>query len=234
MKLSPRLKMVADMVRPGVVAADIGTDHAYIPIYLLQNQICPRAIASDLRQGPLENARMTIFAAGLMGEIDVRQSDGLDRIGAHEAQDIILAGMGGNLIVDLLARTAWLRNSEKRLLLQPMSHAEDVRQYLCDNGFKILFEQACFEDKRVYIALCACFADAPLPCFSPAYYYIGELPANGTAAAEKHIKNTTGRLTKRISALTVADIKPEEAAYLRAIVKEIPNHRRTRCADQSS
>ncbi len=224
MKLSPRLKMVADMVRPGVVAADIGTDHAYMPIYLLEKRICPTVIAADLKQGPLENARMSVSFAGLTDKIDVRLSDGLDRIEAHEAQDIIIAGMGGNLIVELLARTAWLRDSEKRLLIQPMSHAEVVREYLCKNRFKILFEQACFEGSRVYTAMCASFQDAPLQSFGSAYYYIGELVKSGSAAADWHIEKTYKRLAKRMNALAVSDINPEEVAHLQAILKDIAHH----------
>lgn len=222
MRLSPRLKMMAEMVRPGVVVADIGTDHAYLPIYLLEKQICPAAIATDLKQGPLENARTSVAFAGLKDKIDVRFSDGLDSIESHEAQDIILAGMGGILIVDLLSRTPWLRSGEKRLLLQPMSNAEIVREYLCENGFKILFEQACLEDHRDYIALCASFQDRPTQSFSPAYYYIGELPKTDNAAAGKYIKRTTKHLTKRVKALSAAGIKPGEVAHLQAILKDMP------------
>ncbi len=221
MKLSPRLKMVAEMVRPGLVPADIGTDHAYIPIYLLRKQVCPSAIAADVKQGPLENATRRVALAGLRDKIDVRLSDGLDRIESHEAQDIILAGMGGMLIVELLARTPWLRNSEKRLLLQPMSHAEVVREYLCKNGFRILFEQACFEGRRVYIAMCASFQEAPLQNFNPAYYYIGELLKTGNAAADKYIEKTHKHLAKRMNALTAAGVKTQEVAHLQAILKDI-------------
>ncbi|HZK39732.1 MAG TPA: class I SAM-dependent methyltransferase [Clostridia bacterium] len=224
MRLSPRLKMMADMVRPGVVVADIGTDHAYLPIYLLKKHICSTAIAADIKQGPLENARTSVALANLGSKIDVRLSDGLDRIEAHEAQDIIIAGMGGILIVDLLARTPWLRDGEKRLLLQPMAHAELVREYLCKNGFKILFEQACFDDGRDYIALCASFQDSSTQDVDPAYYYTGELPKTGNPAANKHIKRTTKHLTKRVNALTESGRKPKEVARLQAILKDMPKH----------
>ena len=221
MKLSPRLKMVADMVRPGVVVADIGTDHAYLPIYLLQNGICPGAIASDVRQGPLENAGMSVLSAGFTDKIDVRASDGLERINSHEVQDIILAGMGGNLIVRLLACTPWLCDSQKRLILQPMTHAESVREYLCKNGFKILFEQACFEGQRAYISMCVCYQESPTPCLNPAYYFIGELPACGSVAASKYIEKIYKRLSKRASALATSGSNPQEAEHLQGILKEI-------------
>ena len=152
-KLSPRLQMAADMVRTGVVAVDIGTDHAYIPVYLLQAGICPSAVAADLREGPLANARATVSAYGLEQNILLRLSDGFDNIGTGEGQDFILAGMGGTLIAGLLGRTAWLKDSSKRLIIQPMTHAEDVREFLCKQGFEILFEKACFEEHRCYIAM---------------------------------------------------------------------------------
>ena len=118
------------MVRKGVVAADIGTDHAYLPSYLVLNGICPRAIACDLRRGPLENAAETLERMGAADRITLRLSDGLDELSAGEADDIIMAGMGGTLISRLLERTDWIKNKNIRLILQPMSHAEDVRLFL--------------------------------------------------------------------------------------------------------
>ena len=94
--LSPRLKTAADMVRKGVVAADIGTDHAYLPSYLVLNGICPRALACDLRKGPLENAAETLERWNISDKITLRLSDGLDELSAGEADDIIMAGIGRN------------------------------------------------------------------------------------------------------------------------------------------
>ena len=84
-KLSPRLQMAADMVRPCEAAADIGTDHAYIPVYLIKNGICPSAVAADLKEGPLANARAAVSAYGLTENIALRLSDGLDNINPCEA-----------------------------------------------------------------------------------------------------------------------------------------------------
>ncbi|MEI6578864.1 MAG: class I SAM-dependent methyltransferase [Eubacteriales bacterium] len=220
-KLSPRLQMVANMVRTGAVVADIGTDHAYIPVYLLQNGICPSAIAADLRERPLANARATVIANDLSEKITLRLSDGLDKIGADEVQDIILAGMGGTLITELLGRTAWLRDNTKRLIIQPMTHAEDARVLLCKQGFKILFEQACFEEHRCYVAMCAQFEKNVSKPVSPAYYYLGELPANGNQAAREHIKRQRQRLKKRLDGITKSGQNPEEAKSLIKIMQEI-------------
>lgn len=107
--LSPRLKTAADMVRKGVVAADIGTDHAYLPSYLVLSGICPRALACDLRKGPLENAAKALEHWNIADKITLRLSDGLDELSAGEADDIIMAGMGGILIAKLLERTEWVK-----------------------------------------------------------------------------------------------------------------------------
>ena len=107
--LSPRLKTAADMVRKGVVAADIGTDHAYLPSYLVLSGICPRALACDLRKGPLENAAETLEHWNIADKITLRLSDGLDELSAGEADDIIMAGMGGILI----AKPPWQNQSER-------------------------------------------------------------------------------------------------------------------------
>ena len=221
-RLSPRLQMVADMVRKGVTVADIGTDHAYIPVYLLQNKICPGAVAADLREKPLENARATIQACGLDKEIKICLSNGLDNIQAHEAADVIFAGMGGDLIAELAGRAVWLKDSAKHLILQPMTHAETVRAFLCGRGFKILSENACFEDNRCYIAICAAYDPCVSKVYPPAYYYLGELPACGNAAAREYISRLYKRLKKRADGLDKSGQNPEEAVALREIIREIP------------
>jgi len=220
-KLSPRLQMAADMVRKGVRIADIGTDHAYIPVYLVQNGICPGGIAADLRESPLANARATVNACGLTAEVALRLSDGLDEIAPGEADDIILAGMGGTLIADLVKRTLWLRDHSKHLILQPMTHAEDVRAYLCENGYEILYENACFEAHRCYIAMCARFAEKLMLKAAQSYYYIGELPACGNTAALEHLSRQYARLNKRACALEVTNKNPQEAAMLKKIIDDI-------------
>ena len=134
------------MVRKGVVAADIGTDHAYLPSYLVLSGICPRALACDLRKGPLENAAETLERRNIADKITLRLSDGLDELSPGEADDIIMAGMGGILIAKLLERTEWVKNKNIRLILQPMSHAEEVRLFLCNNGFDIIEERTCRDD----------------------------------------------------------------------------------------
>ena len=109
LKLSERIMMAAKMVRGGSIAADIGTDHAYLPAWLVLNSVCPSALACDLRKGPLDNAKKTVELYGIADKITLRLSDGFDKIEANEADDFIMCGMGGTLMAELVARTDWLK-----------------------------------------------------------------------------------------------------------------------------
>jgi len=109
------------MVREGAAAADIGTDHAYLSAYLVSSGKCPRALATDLREGPLQNAAETLAQLSLCDKIELRLSDGLDDISSDDADDFIFAGMGGTLITEILSRTAWIKDETKRFIFQPMS-----------------------------------------------------------------------------------------------------------------
>lgn len=218
--LCPRLQMAADFVRAGVSVADIGTDHAYLPVYLVLSGKCPRAIAADLREMPLENARQTIRRYHLEDKITACLSDGLDEIDPRQVQDLVIAGMGGELIVTLLKRTPWLRDGEKRLILQPMTHGEDVRRFLYENGFDILEENAVQEESHLYIALCAQYTGAKTAC-SPGMPYIGRLPDCRTEAALLFLQKQRQRLAARAHALRRSEQEPEKCARLEAAVAEL-------------
>lgn len=187
------------MVRPGSVAADIGTDHAYLPASLILNGICPRALACDLRKGPLSNAAKTVAAYGLEGKITLRLSDGFDEIEPFEADDFIICGMGGTLMTELVSRAYWLKDPAKRLILQPQSHAEDIRGYLIHNGFKILYEDACTDSGKLYCAMAAEFTGEERE-FSAAYPYTGELPKCSKPEAKEYLIKIKEHLAKKYEA----------------------------------
>ncbi len=195
-----RLKTAADMVRKGVVAADIGTDHAHLPVYLVRQGICPSVIASDVREGPLKNARENIALSGLSDKISTRLSDGLDSFSSDEADDFIFAGMGGTLITELLERTEWLKDPSKHLIIQPMTHAEDVREFLCKNGFEILNETACRDSGRLYTAMCAAYTGVKLDV-PESYYYVGKLTECDSDEAREYLAAQRNRLKKAADAL---------------------------------
>ncbi len=179
MKLSKRLLAVADMVTPGSVLADIGTDHAYIPIYLIEQEIIPCAYAMDVNRGPLARAEEHIREHGLTEQIEIRLSDGLAALQPGEAQSVVIAGMGGALTIRILQDGEnLLRESEdgisaekdsisaekdgtgtqvgsrhfgiQEIILQPQSEVPQVRAYLEKAGFSIVREDMVLEDGKYY------------------------------------------------------------------------------------
>lgn len=150
MQISKRLETVAGMVTPGLALADVGTDHAYIPIYLVGNQIVPRAVAMDIGRGPLARAQEHIRAYGLEAQIETRLSDGLDALAEGEAQSIVIAGMGGQLAVRILTKGAAQAMACREVILQPQSELRLVRSYLYSAGYRILQEELVYEGGKFY------------------------------------------------------------------------------------
>ena len=136
-KLDSRLSAVASFVRNGRRVADIGTDHGYLIAFLIENGFSPGGIAADINKGPLENARKTLDNAGLSDKAKLILSDGLENIPETECEDIVIAGMGGNLIAEILSSCEWICNEDLHIIAQPMSHAEVLREYFVNNGFVI-------------------------------------------------------------------------------------------------
>ncbi len=150
LQISRRLKAVAALVSPGLVLADVGCDHGYIPIYLIQKGQIPRAIAMDINQGPLLRAREHIREWGLEAYIETRLSDGLKALEPGEAQCLVIAGMGGPLMERILTQGAPVLKDMKELILQPQSEIGHFRQFLAENGYRIIEEDMVEEEKKYY------------------------------------------------------------------------------------
>lgn len=150
MQLSERLSSVASMVTAGNCLADVGTDHGYVPIYLYERNIIPRAIAMDVNKGPLERAALHIAESGMKNVIETRLSDGLTALKAGEADSIVIAGMGGPLMIRILSAYPEVTASAKELILQPQSEISEVRIWLYDQGYEIVEEHMVFEDGKYY------------------------------------------------------------------------------------
>lgn len=153
--LDKRLSAVAALVRPGSRLADIGTDHAYLPVHLVQAGVCPSAIASDIGVGPLEAARRTVTENGLTSKISLRLGDGLATVTADEVEDIAIAGMGGETIAAILEAAPWVKDARLRLILQPMTRAEDLRRWLLTNGLSVIEEHLIIDGRHLYPVLAA-------------------------------------------------------------------------------
>lgn len=150
MELSRRLQAVADLVSEGLVVADIGTDHGYIPIYLVNNQKSPRAFAMDVNQGPILRAKEHIAAYGLSDMIETRLSDGVRALKLGECQSVVVAGMGGALTIRIMEDGKDIFRSLEEFVLQPQSELEKVRRYLNENGYCVIKEDMVLEDGKFY------------------------------------------------------------------------------------
>lgn len=150
MELSKRLRAVAEMVTPGCRVADIGTDHAYVPIWLVREGRIPSAVAMDVNEGPLVRARDHIKDNGLDEKIRTKRSDGLQELKAHEVDSMIAAGMGGALIIRILSQCPQIVGSLKECILQPQSEIGKVRRFLVENNYSIENENMVYEDGKYY------------------------------------------------------------------------------------
>ncbi len=173
--LDQRLRLAADLVRQGSRVADIGTDHAHLPVALVQEGRCPSAIASDVREGPAANARRTVTEAGLGDCIDIRLGDGLHTVQAQEVDDIVIAGMGGETIAAILEDAPWVKDGHYRLILQPMTRAEKLRAYLFENGFAIREERVTCVGHHWYTVLCSSYTGEPFAA-DEALCHVGRIP----------------------------------------------------------
>lgn len=150
MELSKRLYAVAGLVTEGASVADIGTDHGYVPIYLVESGIASKVIALDVNQGPLNRARMHIVGHGLGERIETRLSDGLARIRPGEVDTVIVSGMGGPLTIRILQEGKEVADQLNALILQPQSEICRVRRFLTENGYRIEQEDMVLEDGKYY------------------------------------------------------------------------------------
>ena len=194
--LDNRLKMCASFVRGGSKLADIGTDHAYLPVWLCRRGVCPSAIAADINPEPLSRGRLTIEEAGMSGKVEARLSDGMKSISADEADDFVLAGMGGELIARIIDDCPYAKAPEKRFIMQPMTRSELLIRFLCENGYSIEKQDCCEAGGKCYTVIAASYTgirgeDDEL------FYYTGKLIPRENAVHLRFIQGHINRLRKQ-------------------------------------
>ena len=224
--LSKRLLACAQMVAPGSRVADIGTDHGYLAIWLLKNGGAEHVIACDLREQPLASARANAARFGTEG-IEFRLSDGLAKIAPDEADTVVCAGMGGDLIAMILDAAQWLRDARYTLILQPQSAAPALRRYLTQNGFGIREETLLREGRFYYTVLRAQFGDAqPL---SPGQEHLPpQLLACGSPLLPAYAARVESLLRTTVEGLAGAQLqRPEKRAYYEQALREVETIRRS-------
>lgn len=172
LKLTPRLRAAADWVPSGARLCDVGTDHAYLPTSLTLEGRITHAIASDIRTGPLERAAATLKRYGLTEEqVETRLCPGLEAVHAGEGDAVTICGMGGEMIVGILAAAPWTKQGVT-LILQPQRSQDELRLWLKENGYRVCKERVVAEGSRWYTLILAEGGAEPL-CYSPAAALVG-------------------------------------------------------------
>lgn len=195
MEISKRLLACSKMVRKGAHLCDVGTDHAHLPCYLaLQGQIC-HAIATDVNAKPLLRARQNITKWQMQHLIDVVQTDGLSGIQQDQADDIVIAGMGGEMIGHILQHCPWAQHPQKQYILQPMSRIPFLRRWLYQNGYHILWEQAVYESSHFYTVILCRFCGQQKD-IDELFAHTGKLLKNCDPESLDYLRHQTARMQK--------------------------------------
>lgn len=191
-----RLALCASFVRDKVKVADIGTDHAYLPVWLCLTGKAVSAVAADINPEPLSRGELTIKKYGAEKLVKTRLSDGLKNIKEDEADDIIIAGMGGELIAKIMDNCPFSKNPEKRFILQPMTKCSELIKYLCENGFEILRQDTCKEGKKLYTVMQVCYMGEKIP-HEEDFLYLGILTPETNENHREYAELILSRLEKQ-------------------------------------
>lgn len=223
--ISNRLLCCASMLTPGCRVADIGTDHGYLAIHLLQSGVASSVVAADLREQPLAKARRNARRYGVTDRLRFVLSDGLAKIDPGEADTVICAGMGGDCIIHILDSAAWLRDARYTLVLQPQSAGQAMRKYLTDNGFAIEKETLAKDGGFYYTVLRARFGKAaPL---TPGEQYVSpQLLASGSELLPAYLARIEAALRTTVEGLQSSQkAAPERVTYYTQALQEVEGMR---------
>ena len=211
-----RLLLCASLVE-GRKVCDIGTDHGYLPCYLVSNGKCDSALACDIGEKPLSQAREHIKAQGLEDRIKTVLSDGLDSVELEGVTDIVLAGMGGELIADILSRCERIKYGSVNIIMQPMTKSEFLRQWLYDNGFAVTDEQACISGRFAYSVMSGRFNRKPEYVCDEDHLHFG-LVSDKTAEGREYILRRCESLERAAKGMTGSQDKKASGERLLEIV----------------
>lgn len=208
-KLSKRLCTAASFVRSGAFVADIGTDHAYLPIYLVQNGHAKGALASDVNEGPIAKAKENISRLGLTNIIHTQIANGLEGIEKYPVDDIFICGMGGELIARIIDSSKYVKNPRIRLILQPMTSVYELREYL-SKGFNIVNEEVVIEDGKIYQIMVAEY-DGLSHTYTKEELELGRLNIEKKSDGYRELLfSTIAKKAKRLSGLRLGGYDTEE------------------------
>lgn len=217
--LDDRLALIAAMVRPGRAVADIGADHGHLVTWLVATGACPRGVAADLNAAPLAHAARTAKAYGVAERIALIQCDGLSGLCECDVDDIVIAGMGGDTIAQILEAAAW-HAPDKRFLLQPMTHAAQLRKWLCAAGYAIEDERAARSGRFCYSVMVARYTGAPTPC-TELFAQAGLLAGQHTPEARAYLLTRARAVEKKARGLSLASHNEHEAQACALLAQQL-------------
>ena len=221
--LSRRLQCCAAMVPQGARVADVGADHGYLCLWLLERGVARDAAACDLRPGPLDSARRNAALYGMEDRMAFFLSDGLQSVPRERYDTVVCAGMGGELIVKILSEAPWLRDPRYTLILQPQIDVDLLRLWLCENGFTEDRAGLASDSGHLYCALRARYT-GERDTLTPGRRYVSPaLLASGSPLLPEYIARTKTTLGRIAAGLSKADANPEPARLdtLHAAIREL-------------
>lgn len=216
--LSNRLKEIAGLVPKNCRIADIGTDHGYLPIYLIKSGIAKKAFACDIGEKPLGIAKANIEKSGLLN-IETRLSDGFQNLMPDEIDAAVIAGIGGEVIFGIIERCSWIKNSHYTLILQPTTSPEKLREWLYNNSFLVENEVAIAENGKVYSIMQIKFSNS-VPKLTPAELYIGKLRPDNVHSIT-YIEKQLKRVSTLRKDLENISVKEKEYKFYSQIEKDL-------------
>ncbi|SMP39312.1 tRNA (adenine(22)-N(1))-methyltransferase [Anoxynatronum buryatiense] len=221
--LSPRLAAAANRADPTAVVADIGTDHGYIPIYLVKEKGVRHVIATDANEDPLNKARRIVQRFKLEAHITLRLGNGLEVLEPGEATTLILAGMGGTLITELLEASPMVAHQAQQLILQPVQAVPVLRRYLAAHGYRIHEEVLIQEKHRFYEIMVAKYENLPVHEPEPVWLETGSfLKQQPATVARAFVSRKIRLFTQKYQGLSQADPPdPRQLSETRALIEAL-------------
>ncbi len=219
-KMSNRLKMIAENVSNCTTIYDIGTDHAYVPISLLQNGVCISAFATDVKEGPLIIAKKNIKKYHLEEKITTKQGDGLDVIDEN-SDCIIIAGMGGILITELIKSNIEKARNINQLVIQAMNAEEILRKFMLNNGFTIEFEKLTQEGNKIYNLISFTYTNSINNYLEYEYYSSRYLVSNHNQLLRKYLQPKIKRLNDIIKGQVLTNNIDKNIIHVKNKLEEI-------------
>ena len=217
MQLSPRLAAIARLIPRGSRVADVGTDHGYLPTWLILQGICPLVIATDVASAPLGVAKRTAARAGVSAGLDFRLADGLDAVSAGEVDTVVIVGMGGETIRGIIERAPWLKTGAVRMILQPQSKVPELLDFLAVSGYRVLDQHLVAEAGKVYTIFEVTVGDMDAPVGGLRYVCLALLE-HGDPLLSEYLTEIAEKLRRAIQGLEqAADGEEKRAEFAPAL-----------------